>query len=86
MRSVADKKFNFSQKTTISSVDTRKSDEERMLDSGHYELAEARRRAAQIESVSLPRHTKLSTHTEIIVQPIISPYRFAVVRIKYQTE
>ncbi|XP_012260238.2 cytoplasmic dynein 2 intermediate chain 1 isoform X1 [Athalia rosae] len=38
---------------TIGSADGRKSEEENMLDSGHYELTEARRRAAYIESMSM---------------------------------
>ncbi|XP_024942554.1 WD repeat-containing protein 60 isoform X3 [Cephus cinctus] len=40
------------QRKTIPSAENRKIEEEHMLDSGHYELAEARKRAARIESMS----------------------------------
>ncbi|XP_043267572.1 cytoplasmic dynein 2 intermediate chain 1 [Venturia canescens] len=63
------------QETTINSAEScKKSEEDRMLDSGHYELAEARRRAARIETMSLPRDSKVP-ETEIVIRPSISPYR-----------
>lgn len=39
------------RKRVVNSYEIRKTEEERMLDSGHYELAEARKRAARLESL-----------------------------------
>ncbi|XP_057340923.1 cytoplasmic dynein 2 intermediate chain 1 isoform X2 [Microplitis mediator] len=46
-------------------------EEEHMLDSGHYELQEARRRAARIDLMSGNRSINLVNNTQVIQRPII---------------
>ncbi|XP_046625405.1 cytoplasmic dynein 2 intermediate chain 1 isoform X1 [Neodiprion virginianus] len=58
---------------TINSADGRRSEEEHMLDSGHYELTEARKRAARIESMSM-NQSKAPPLPELR-QPINKSYR-----------
>ncbi|XP_046749991.1 cytoplasmic dynein 2 intermediate chain 1 isoform X2 [Diprion similis] len=58
---------------TINSADGRRSEEEHMLDSGHYELTEARKRAARIESMSM-NQSKAPPLPELR-QPINRSYR-----------
>lgn len=52
-----------------------------MHDSGHYELTEARKRAARVES--LANDPKLSSLLELR-QPINKAYRFVINKIKFQ--
>lgn len=55
-----------------------------MLDSGHYELTEARKRAARIESMSIIQ-SKTPPLPEL--RPTVNKsYRFAIVRINYKKE
>lgn len=58
-------------------------EEEHMHDSGHYELTEARKRAARIESIA--NDPKLSALLEIR-QPINKSYRFVLNKIKFQDD
>lgn len=61
-----------------------KVEEERMLDSGHYDLAEARKRAARVESVLL---TKSNTPPlPELREPVGKTFRFVITKIKYQDE
>lgn len=56
-------------------------EEEHMHDSGHYELTEARKRAARIELIT--NDPKLSSLLEI-KQPVNKSYRFVLTKIKFQ--
>lgn len=68
----------------MSSADGRRSEEEHMLDSGHYELTEARKRAARIESMGLNQQKQPPLPE--LRQPVNKAYRFAIIRINYQKE
>ncbi|XP_033208063.1 WD repeat-containing protein 60 isoform X2 [Belonocnema kinseyi] len=62
----------------VSSYEIRKPEEERMLDSGHYELAEARRRAAKIESMSVesvPISRPKTPPLPELIQPVNQSFR-----------
>lgn len=56
-------------------------EEEHMHDSGHYELTEARKRAARIESIA--NDPKISSLLEIR-HPINKTYRFVLNKISFQ--
>lgn len=56
-------------------------EEEHMHDSGHYELTEARKRAARVESIA--NDSKLSSLLELR-QPVNKAYRFVITKIKFQ--
>jgi len=61
-----------------------KVEEERMLDSGHYDLAEARKRAARVESMLLTQ-----TNTPPLPElrkPVGKTFRFVITKIMYQNE
>lgn len=59
-----------------------KVEEERMLDSGHYDLAEARKRAARVESMLVNQpNTPLLPELR---QPVGKTFRFVITKIKYQ--
>ena len=58
-------------------------EEEHMYDSGHYELTEARKRAARIDSIA--NDPKLSSLLEI-KQPVNKSYRFVLSKIKFQDD
>lgn len=60
---------------------TESKEEEHMHDSGHYELTEARKRAARIELIA--NDPKLSSLLEI-KQPVNKSYRFVLSKIKFQ--
>lgn len=64
--------------------ESHKVEEERMLDSGHYELNEARKRAAKIELMMINR-PKTPSLTELRL-PINRSYRFTIGKIKYQQQ
>ena len=58
-----------------------------MLDSGHYELAEARKRAAKIESMSVesvPIGKPKTPPLPELIHPVNQSFRFAIVKIRYQ--
>lgn len=57
-------------------------EEERMLDSGHYDLAEARKRAARIESMFVNQSNMLPELRE----PAGKSFRFVITKIRYQQE
>jgi hypothetical protein len=59
-------------------------EEERMLDSGHYELAEARKRAARIESMFVNQSNVLPLPE--LKEPVSKSFRFVITKIKYQDE
>lgn len=61
-----------------------KVEEERMLDSGHYDLAEARKRAARVESmfVNQPNTPPLPQLRESVGKT----FRFVITAIRYQDE
>lgn len=63
----------------MSSYEVRKTEEERMLDSGHYELAEARKRAARIESMAIDSTSISRPKTPLSeeIQPVNQALRFA---------
>jgi len=61
-----------------------KVEEERMLDSGHYDLAEARKRAARVESMLLTQ-TNIPPLPELR-EPVGKTFRFVVTKIMYQNE
>ncbi|XP_012287653.1 WD repeat-containing protein 60 isoform X2 [Orussus abietinus] len=61
------------QKKVVSSGESRKTEEEHMLDSGHYELAEARKRAARVESMTA-NQSKTPSPPELR-QPVNKAYR-----------
>lgn len=74
------------QKRTINSADIRtRHEEENMLDSGHYELTEAKKRAAIVESLMASR-MKTPPPLPEVKHPVNQSYRFAIVNIKYQKE
>jgi len=55
-----------------------------MLDSGHYDLAEAKKRAARIESMLLTQsNTPLLPELR---EPVGKTFRFVITKIKYQDE
>lgn len=56
-----------------------------MLDSGHYELEEARKRAAMVESLMATR-IKTPPPLPEVKRPANHSYRFAIVRVTYQKE
>lgn len=62
----------------MSSYEVRKTEEERMLDSGHYELAEARRRAARMESMTLDSNStnRPKTSFQELMPPVNPTFRF----------
>lgn len=62
---------------------TESKEEEHMHDSGHYELTEARKRAARIELIA--NDPKLSSLLEI-KQPVNKSYRFVLSKIKFQDD
>lgn len=55
-----------------------------MLDSGHYDLAEARKRAARVESVLLTQSN--TPPLPELREPVGKTFRFVITRIKYQDE
>jgi len=59
-------------------------EEERMLDSGHYDLAEARKRAARIESMFVNQSNVLPLPQ--LKEPVNKSFRFVITKIKYQDE
>lgn len=59
-----------------------KVEEERMLDSGHYDLAEARKRAARVESM-LVNQSNTPPLPELR-EPVGKTFRFVITKIKYQ--
>jgi len=61
-----------------------KVEEERMLDSGHYDLAEARKRAARVESMLLTQ-TNAPPLPELR-EPVGKTFRFVITKIMYQNE
>ena len=56
-----------------------------MLDSGHYEMAEAKKRAAMVESLMASR-MKTPPPLPELKQSTNQSSRFALVSIKYQKE
>lgn len=61
-----------------------KVEEERMLDSGHYDLAEARKRAARVESMFI-NHSNTPPLPELR-EPVGKTFRFVITKIRYQDE
>lgn len=59
-----------------------KVEEERMLDSGHYDLAEARKRAARVESILLTQSN--TPPLPELREPVGKTFRFVITKIKYQ--
>ncbi|XP_011505727.1 PREDICTED: WD repeat-containing protein 60 [Ceratosolen solmsi marchali] len=62
------------KETAINSADIRKGEEEHMLDSGHYELAEAKRRAAIVDML-MANHLKSPPSGSELKQTINQSYR-----------
>ena len=82
-------KKNKLQKRVVCNYEVRKTEEERMLDSGHYELAEAKKRAARIESMSVDSITNVQPKTPSLsafIRPVHQSYRFDITKIKYENE
>lgn len=63
----------------------RRVEEEHMMDSGHYEFEEAKKRAAMVESI-LTNHINTPPPLPELKQPVNNSYRFAIIGIKYQKE
>lgn len=61
-----------------------KMEEERMLDSGHYDLAEARKRAARVESMFVNQSN--TPPLPELREPVGKTFRFVITKIKYQDE
>lgn len=68
----------------MNSTEHAKVEEERMLDSGHYDLAEARKRAARVESIIVNRSN--TPPLPELREPVNKTYRFVITKIKYQDE
>lgn len=73
------------QRPVIHSAEARKVEAEHMLDSGHYELEEAKKRAAMVESLMANR-IKTPPPLPELKQTVNQSYRFAIVSIRYQKE
>lgn len=78
-----DLKKYFLQRSVVN-TDQVKVEEERMLDSGHYDLAEARKRAARVESM-LANQPNTPPLPELRA-PVGKAFRFVITKIKYQNE
>lgn len=75
-------KHNLKKKFLQKGTELAKVEEERMLDSGHYDLAEARKRAARVESILLTQ-----SNTPPLLEskePVGKTFRFVITKIKYQ--
>lgn len=68
----------------MTNMEHAKVEEERMLDSGHYDLAEARKRAARVESMFANQSN--TPPLPELREPVGKTFRFVVTGIRYQDE
>lgn len=76
--------FFYTQRSALNNTEHAKAEEERMLDSGHYDLAEARKRAARVESMFVNQSN--TPPLPELREPVGKPFRFVITKIRYQKQ